>query len=73
MAGEELRRGKKKVRAESKRLVGEGCRHLALQGSTWTRTLKEAVGGHPAPIWSLSPTLLGWPGKVSLSLQRGLG
>jgi hypothetical protein len=65
--------GEKESAAESKRLVGEGCQHLAFLGSAWTRALKEAVVGHPASIWSLSPSLLGWPDKVSLALQGGLG
>lgn len=59
--------GEKESAAESKRLVGEGCQHLALLGSSWTRALKEAVAGHPAPIWLLSPS------KVSLALQGSLG
>lgn len=65
--------GEKESAAESKRPVGEGCQHLAFLGSAWTRALKEAVAGYPESIWSLSPSLLGWPGKVSLALQGGLG
>jgi hypothetical protein len=70
--GEEPRRGKKKVRWKVRGSLGKAAGIGVPRAPLWS-VRKEAVAGHPAHISLLLLHRLSFPGKVSLSLQSGLG